>query len=94
MLEVGDRAYTARFGGSWVTGWYIVDIDAGNADVDFLGISNAALLPEVNSDCIILTETMQFLGDAQAALRSVERALKSGGTLLLTAPDLEGRVRG
>jgi SAM-dependent methyltransferase len=39
-------------------------------------------------DCVILTQTLPFIFDVQAALRTVERILKPGGVLLLTVPGI------
>jgi SAM-dependent methyltransferase len=39
-------------------------------------------------DCIVLTQTLQFIYDMKAALSTLAAALKPGGVLLLTVPGI------
>ena len=39
-------------------------------------------------DCIICTQTLQFIYDVPAALRTLHRMLKPGGSLLVTVPGI------
>jgi glycosyltransferase involved in cell wall biosynthesis len=87
VLEIGDDAYTRRYGGSLVTHSDIFHVDDRNAT--FTGdLADRNSLPEALFDCIILTQTLQLLFDLRAAIATLHRALKRGGVLLATTPGI------
>jgi SAM-dependent methyltransferase len=86
VLEVGDRRYTERFG-SGVSWSDVLDIDQANPDATI--VADLAHAPGVGSDCfecLILTQTLQFVFPVEAAIREAHRLLRSGGVLLATVP--------
>ncbi len=90
MLEVGDRRYTTQFGGELVTSSDIVDVDPSNEDASICAdLCRRGALPADAFDCIILTETLHMLPEPGVAIRNCERALRTGGSLLLTTPVLK-----
>lgn len=50
-----------------------------------LSSPTSSLAPET-FDCIVCTQTLQLIYDAHAAVRTLARILRPGGTLLLTVP--------
>jgi SAM-dependent methyltransferase len=95
VLEVGDNAYTLRFGGARVGQSDILHVDATNPRATFVGdLARRDVLPEGVFDCIILTQTLQFIFDMHGAVATLYRSLKPGGTLLLTAPGISPVDRG
>lgn len=89
VLEIGDNAYTVHYGAEAVHTSDILHIDATNPRATFVGdLSDALHLPDNTFDCIILTQTLQFIYDFRGALATCYRILKPGGTLLLTVPGL------
>lgn len=89
VLEIKDSGYTTRFGGSRVTASDVLDIDPGNPAATIIAdLDAAAELPDEQFDCIILTQTLQFVYRPEAAFRDLHRSLKPGGVLLLTVPGL------
>ena len=89
VLEIGDNAYTLRFGGSAVTQSDVLHVAQANDTVTFIGdLSDAPQIPSDAFDCIILTQTLHFIYDYKAALKTCHRILKKGGTLLLTIPGI------
>ena len=88
VLEVKSSNYTRRFG-SDVTRSEVLDIDSENPQATIIADLNAAAeLPDQQFDCIILTQTLQFVYDFNAALRDLHRSLKPGGVLLMTVPGI------
>jgi SAM-dependent methyltransferase len=86
-LEVGDNAYTRRFGGSQVSRADVLNVKAGVPNTTFVAdLTSGAGVPDAAFDCIILTQTLHLVFDVAAALRTLHRILKPGGTLLLTVP--------
>ena len=45
-------------------------------------------------DCIVLTQTLQYIFDIRAAVATLFRSLKPGGILLLTVPSVRSQIDG
>jgi SAM-dependent methyltransferase len=89
VLEVGDDAYTRRFGGDRVARRDVLHVSSSAPSATI--VADLADAPHVESDtfdCIILTQTLQFLYDVHAAMRTLYRILRPGGVLLLTVPGI------
>jgi SAM-dependent methyltransferase len=85
VLEIGDNTYTVRLGGSRVTQSDVLHVQPDNPAATIVAdLTQADAIPSNTFDCIILTQTLQFIYDVRAALRHVERILKPGGVLLVT----------
>lgn len=91
VLEVGDDRYTQRFGHD-VTASDVLDAREENDRATIVGdLGEPASLPRERYDCVILTQTLQYVFDVRAAVTSIERLLAPGGVVLATVPAL-GRV--
>jgi SAM-dependent methyltransferase len=89
VLEIGDDDYTRRFGGDRVAQVDILHAYAGNPKATFIGdLSDAPQIPADTFDCVILTQTLHFVYDARAAIRTLHRILKPGGVVLITVPGI------
>ena len=85
VLEVNDDNYTRRFGTSYRAN--VVDIRASNKRATIIAdLCEPGSLPREQFDCVILTQTLQFLVDPVAALTNLEASLVPGGVLLITVP--------
>lgn len=83
-LELGDPSYIQRFG-TGVTQTDVLHVVAGNPAATIVGdLTDAPHIPSDAFDCIIFTQSLQMIVDMRAALRTLHRILKPGGTLLLT----------
>ena len=88
VLEVRDTTYADRFG-SGVTERSVLDIDPTNPHATIVGdLASPGALASSAFDCIILTQTLQFVYDVRSAVEQVHRALKPGGVLLATVPGI------
>jgi glycosyltransferase involved in cell wall biosynthesis/SAM-dependent methyltransferase len=95
VLEIGDNAYTVRFGGPRVERSDILHIDHRNAKATFTGdITHVPQIPSDAFDCIIFTQTLHLIYDFTSALKTCYRILKPGGCLLLTVPGISHIDRG
>ena len=95
VLEIGDDGYTRKFGGARVDRSDILSVEATNARATLVGdLADPSTLPAATFDCIILTQTLQYIFDLRAAITSLFRALKPGGILLLTVPSAGSQVDG
>lgn len=89
VLEIGDREYTARFGGEKVTQSDVLHAAAGNPVATLVGdLATGAGVPEGVFDCLILTQTIHVIYRFHDALKTAQRALKPGGVLLATFPGI------
>ena len=79
VLEVERPVYTERFGvGVRESHVLDTDVDLGRADA----------VPDYSFDCLILTQTLQFVYDVRAAVSHCHRVLRPGGVLLCTVPSV------
>ena len=89
VLEVGDNTYTVRFGGEHVVKSDVLHVTSGNPQATIVAdLSNGHDSPSDAFDCIILTQTLQYIYDVRAALRTLYRILKPHGVLLATFPGI------
>lgn len=87
VLEIGDNAYTVRFGGDRVTRSDVLHVDPDVPGVTIVAdLGEGKGLPENAFDCIVCTQTIHLIFDMQKAVANLERMLKPGGILLLTVP--------
>jgi SAM-dependent methyltransferase len=88
VLEVGDDMYSRQFG----LGLNRIDVlDAspesprGTIVADLTDGSN---LPSDTYDCVLCIQTLLVIYDVKAAIRTIHRILKPGGTALVTVPGI------
>jgi GT2 family glycosyltransferase len=95
VLEIGDDAYTRRFGGGRVSRSDVLHVHGGNPRATLVGdLTDPRVLPEGAFDCIILTQTLQLIFDVRLAVACLHRALAPGGVVLVTAPGISPIDRG
>jgi SAM-dependent methyltransferase len=86
VLEFMNDTYTRKFGGERVTRRDVLHSVAGNPNATIVGdLTSDDPLPSDAFDCIICTQTLQFIYEPRVALRRLRDLLKPGGVLLLTA---------
>jgi SAM-dependent methyltransferase len=88
VIEIGDDAYTRRFGGARVTRRDVLHVEPVPGATFVGDLACADHLPSDAFDCVILTQTLHLIYDVRAALATVHRILKPGGRLLATAPGI------
>lgn len=90
VLEVQEPVYTARFGGSRVSSSDVVDIDPKNRAATIVAdLAVADSLPAAQFDCVVVTQTLQYVDDPSAAVGNLWSSLAPGGTLLVTVPSVQ-----
>jgi hypothetical protein len=87
VLEVKAAGYTSRFGGDRVSASEVLDVDEDNVDATIVAdLGQPGALPAGAFDCFILTQTLQFIAAAEAAVANAWQSLAAGGVLLVTVP--------
>ncbi|HEX2190953.1 MAG TPA: methyltransferase domain-containing protein, partial [Longimicrobiaceae bacterium] len=95
VLEVGDDAYTRRFGGGRVEVSDVLHVHAENPKATIVDdLAGGERIPSAAFDCVVLTQTLHLVYDVQAAARTLHRVLKPGGVLLATVPGISQVDRG
>ena len=94
VLEVRDDAYTRKFGGDRVVRSDVIHPTADNDKATIIAdLTSAEHVPSNSFDCIVLTQVLPFIFDAQAAVRTLYRILRPGGVVLATMPGISQIVR-
>lgn len=89
VLEVEERTYTVQFGGQRVSHSDVLHVSPDHAGATVIAdLTDAPHIPSNHYDCVILTQTLQYIYETRAALRTLHRILRPGGTLLATVPGL------
>lgn len=85
VLEIGDNTYTMRFDDDLVTCSDVLHIRSDNPKATIVAdLTCADAIDSDTFDCIILTQTLQFIYDFHSALHHIFRILKPGGVVLVT----------
>ena len=86
VLEVKDRAYADRFGHD-VKQVDVLDVDPENPLATIVAdLSAPNCLPPSTYDCVVLTQTLQYVREPAAAVANVAATLRPGGVLLASVP--------
>jgi SAM-dependent methyltransferase len=89
VLEVSNNEYTIRYGGSNVVKSDVLHVNDTNPKATIIADLSKPLDIEENLfDCIIFTQTLQFIFDFKKTIENLYRLLKPGGYLLLTVPGI------
>ncbi len=95
VLEVGDRFYTERFGGERVQVSDVLNVTEGNPHATIVAdLTHADHVPSATFDCIILTQTLQYVYEPRLAVRTLHRILKPGSVVLATFPGISQKDQG
>jgi hypothetical protein len=89
VLEISENTYTRKFGGDRVTRSDVLHYDNPKPPATVVGdLTNAPHLPSNHYDCVIITQTLMLIYDVKAAVETLHRILKPGGTVLATQAGL------
>ncbi len=89
VLEFSDNEYTLKFGGERITHSDILHLAPDNPKATIVAdLTSAEKIPSSAFDCVICTQTLQFIYDVRAALQTLHRILKPNGVLLATFPGI------
>jgi SAM-dependent methyltransferase len=88
VLEIGNDVYTRKFGRG-VDRIDILDASPENPLSTIVAdIADGGDLASDVYDCVVCTQTLLFIYDVKAAIRTIHRILKPGGTALVTVPGI------
>jgi SAM-dependent methyltransferase len=85
VLEIGDGTYTKKYGGKSVIKSDVLHVDPKHREATIIAdLTKADHIPSNNFDCIIFTQTLQFIYETKKVIETLNRILKPGGTVLAT----------
>lgn len=88
VLEIGEDTYSRRFG-SAIDRVDILDASTANPKGTIIGdLADGSNLPSDTYDCVVCLQTLLVIYDVKAAIRTIHRILKPGGTALVTVPGI------
>lgn len=89
VLEVDAPTYTRMFGGDRVRRSEVLHVEDDRPEVTMVGdLTRPEDFEPEQFDCVILTQTLQVIYDAAAAVATCRRVLRPGGVLLATFPGI------
>jgi SAM-dependent methyltransferase len=89
VLEIGDDGYARRFGRDHLVTCDVLHVEAGHPGATIVAdLAHADGMTSEAFDCIIVTQTLQFIFSLQVAVATLHRLLKPGGVLLATVPGI------
>jgi Glycosyl transferase family 2/Methyltransferase domain len=95
VLEIGDNRYTRKFGDDRVTRSDVLNVHSDHPGSTIIADLTCAEHIRPNQfDCIILTQTLPFIYDIRAAVTTLHRILKPGGTVMGTVGGITQTNRG
>jgi SAM-dependent methyltransferase len=87
--EVSEPTYLAEFGGDRLTRIEVIDLDPANPRATLIAdLSQSASLPAETFDCLVVTQTLQYIPEPERALAVCVEALRPAGSLLVAVPAL------
>ena len=88
VLEVGDDLYSKQFGVG-VDRVDVLHVSADNPKATVIAdLADGSNLPSDTYDCVICIQTLLVIYDVKAAIGTMHRILKPGGTALVTVPGI------
>lgn len=89
VLEISEDTYTKKYGGDRVTASEVLHYDDPSPPATMTGdLTDAPHIPSNHYDCVIITQTLMLIYDVQAAVATLNRILKPGGTVIVTMAGL------
>lgn len=89
VLEIGTNELTVQYGGKRVSHSDVLHVIDPAPPVTIVADLTAGQgLPSGAFDCVIATQTLQFIYDVHAVLRTLYRILKPEGVVLATVPGI------
>jgi glycosyltransferase involved in cell wall biosynthesis len=87
VLEIGDDHYTKTYG-SGVTRADVLNIDPSPNATIVADLADGDVIRSGQFDCVIVTQTLQYVLDVEKAVATLARIVKPGGVVLATVPGI------
>ena len=89
VLEIADNQYTVKYGNHRVHRSDVLHAEEGNPRATIVGdLTHGKNIEDDSFDCIICTQTLHCIYELAAAVSTIGRILKPGGSVLATFPGI------
>jgi len=88
VLEVAGDAYTRRFGHDVTEVEILAVSERERAATIVADLADAPQIPDGRFDCVIVTQTLQYIWDVREAVATLRRILAPGGVALVSLPSV------
>ena len=88
-MEVANNNYTIKFGKDNVTKSIICHVMGWGKDAIKVNFETGEGVRDEMTDCLICTQTLQYIFDLKTAMENIYRMLKPGGVALITVPGIK-----
>lgn len=89
VLEVANNQYTKKFGRDKVQKSIVSHVKGWGKDSIICNFETGEGVIENSVDCLICTQTLQYIFDLSSAIKNIYKMLKTGGTALITVPGIK-----
>lgn len=89
VMEIAEPLYTEMFGGNRVKNSIILHVKGWGSNAIKGNFETGEGLRENWVDCLICTQTMQYIFDLNTAAMNIFKILKPGGVALITVPGIK-----
>lgn len=87
VLEIADDRYTRQFGGDRVERLDTLHAPPSNGTATIVAdLADGRQIPSDSYDCAIVTQTLMYIYDVRAAIRTLHRILAPGGVVFASVP--------
>jgi SAM-dependent methyltransferase len=87
VLEIADDRYARQFGGERVQQLDTLHAPPSNGTATIVAdLTDARQIADAAYDCAIVTQTLMYIYDVRAAIRTLHRILAPGGVVFATVP--------
>ena len=89
VMEIADDTYIKMFGGEKVDEKIILHVKGWGRNAIKGNFETGEGLSENMVDCLICTQTLQYIYDLKSAVENIYKIVKPGGCVLLTVPGIK-----
>lgn len=89
VMEVANNLYTVKFGGEKVEKSIISHVRGWGENTVKVNFETGEGVVEDYVDCLICTQTLQYIFNLNEAFRNIYKILKPGGVALITVPGIK-----
>ena len=89
VLEVLNNNYTKKLGGNRVSKSVVSHVKGWGKDTVLCNFETGEGVVPNTYDCIICTQTLQYIFDVKSAMMNIYNMLKPGGCALITVPGIK-----
>lgn len=89
VMEVANNNYTKKYGKGKVEKSIVSHVKGWGRDAIKCNFETGEGVVEKSIDCLICTQTLQYIFDLNSAIKNIYRMLKPGGIALITVPGIK-----